>query len=130
MVTPSSGAASGGAPITGPGSPGLDHLADQVKNLEGLLAELVGRKFPSVEDKLDRLRDLLAGRRKEHLVVGEFAELVGRTPYTVRRWVSEGKVQAIRIRDGGPRGKLLIPRTELERIIGKGMGGDVPDSSI
>jgi excisionase family DNA binding protein len=95
-----------------------------------MLAELLGRKFPSVEDKLDRLRDLLASRRKEHLVVEEFAELVGRTPYTVRRWIAEGKVQAIRIRGGGPRGKLLIARAELERIIGSGLGGGVPDCSV
>ncbi|MEI7687898.1 MAG: helix-turn-helix domain-containing protein, partial [Planctomycetota bacterium] len=66
----------------------------------------------------------------EHFVVEEVAELTGRSAYTIRRWISEKKLQAIRLRDGGPRGKLLIARAELERLIGDGKGAAVPPSVL
>lgn len=90
--------------------------------LEGKLGELFA--------KLDAIRDLIAQRRKDHFCVEEIAELTGRSAYTIRRWVAEGKLTAIRLRDGGPRGRLLIPRTELERLIAAGRGGEVPDCSL
>jgi excisionase family DNA binding protein len=108
----------------------LEHLAGQVDHLHSLLGEIVTSKFPSLEAKLETVRELLAGRRKEHFVVEEFAELIGRSSYTVRRWISEGKLHAIRIRDGGPRGRLLIPRNEVERLIAAARGGDIPDAVL
>ena len=72
----------------------------------------------------------LSRRTKDHLTVDEFADDVGRSAYTVRRWVAEGRVRAIRVRDGGPRGRLLIPRGELDRVIDAGRGGAVPDVAV
>lgn len=106
-----------------PTVPGDAVLVDQVIDR---LGALFTTKFASLEDKLEAVRELLASRRKDHLVVEEVAELTGRSAYTVRRWITEGKLRAIRLRDGGPRGKLLIPRAELERLIAAGKGADVP----
>ena len=56
--------------------------------------------------------------------------MTGRSCYTVRRWITEKKLTAIRLRDGGPRGKLLIPRSEIERLIAAGRGAEVPGAAL
>jgi hypothetical protein len=83
-----------------------------------------------LEAKLENMRSLLTERRKEHFTIGEFAQIVGRSPYTARRWVSEGKVSAIRVQGCGPRGRLLVPRCELDRLIRAGQGGDIPETAL
>jgi excisionase family DNA binding protein len=113
MPTPTGQPASGGAPQL------LERLATKVDSVESTLSQ--------VAQRLDALHELLTSHRKDHLLVEEVAELTGRSAYTVRRWIAEGKLHAIRLRDGGPRGKLLIPRGELERLIATGKGGDMPD---
>jgi excisionase family DNA binding protein len=113
-----------------PGQPLLAQLIDKVDALEAMVGTLCTQQLPELESKLTGLRELLSRRRKDHLVVEEVAELTGRSCYTVRRWITEGKLCAIRIRDGGPRGKLLIPRTELDRLIGGGKGGGIPDTVL
>ena len=112
------------------GSQVLAQLVLKVDSMESMLGELFTNKVPSLEKKLMSLHDLLAARRKEHLVVDEVAELTGRSAYTIRRWITEGKLTAIRLRDGGPRGKLLIPRAELERLIAGGKGSNVPATAL
>jgi len=83
-----------------------------------------------LERRLDSLQGLLAGNLKELLTVEEVAAMTRRSEYTVRRWISEGKLNATRIAEGGPRGRLLIPRAELERLIAAGKGGNIPPSAI
>jgi excisionase family DNA binding protein len=79
-----------------------------------------------LRDKLDQILDILRGKRKPVLTVGEVAQLVGRTPYTVRRWIAEGRLRARKVEGGGaPRGRLLIERGELDRLLAQGLGGDV-----
>jgi excisionase family DNA binding protein len=113
-----------------PSPPLLEQLLGKVDSMQSMLGELFASKLPSLEAKLEFLRELLASRRKDHLVVEEVAELTGRSAYTIRRWVAERKLRAIRLRDGGPRGKLLIPRSELERLIAAGKGANVPDAVL
>jgi excisionase family DNA binding protein len=93
------------------------------------IADLCGR-LPAVLEKLDRLDELLTGRRKENFVVEEVAELTGRSEYTIRRWITEGKLKAVRIAEGGPRGRLLIPRAELDRLVACGRGADIPATAL
>src|SRR5688572_20323912 len=90
------------------------------------LVERLLAKLAVLDEKVEDVRNLLCRRRKDHYGVEEFAELVGRTGYTVRRWISEGRLQAIRVSGTGPRGRLLVPRAELERLIASGNGGNIP----
>jgi excisionase family DNA binding protein len=95
--------------------------------METQIADLCGH-LPTVLEKLDRLRELLAGRRKENFVVEEVAELTGRSEYTIRRWITEGKLKAVRINEGGPRGRLLIPRSELDKLVAAGRGSEIQEA--
>lgn len=92
----------------------------------GGLRTLVDDRLRAVEGQLGEVRRLLASRQKDQLTVEEFADLVGRSPYTIRRWAAEGKIRFLRLAHGGPKGRLLIARAELDRVIASGSGGDVP----
>jgi excisionase family DNA binding protein len=75
---------------------------------------------------LDEIRARLAGSHKEAHTVAEIADITGRSAFTVRRWISEGKIAAIRVSGTGPRGRLLIPHAELRRLVSCGKGSDLP----
>jgi hypothetical protein len=88
-------------------------------NVEQLFVHLQA-KIDKLASRLDEIHDLVTGHTKEHLTVAEFAGSAGRSAYTVRRWISEGRLKASRISDTGERGRLLIHRSELQRLIGAG----------
>ena len=59
----------------------------------------------------------------------ETAELLGKAPRTIRRWVEEGVLKAVKVGDKR-RGRLLIPAREIDRLLngavvgpGAGSGG-------
>jgi excisionase family DNA binding protein len=72
------------------------------------------------------IRALLAGTRKPYYAVEEVARLTGRSGYTVRRWIAEHRIQATRVAGTGPKGRLLIAATELDKLIATGQGSQVP----
>ena len=72
--------------------------------------------------RLDEIYDRVIGRSKEHLTVAEVAEMTGRTAYTVRRWISVGWLKASRVSNTGERGRLLIHRDDLQKLISGGHG--------
>ena len=106
-------------------SPVSDASAGDVSLLQQVLQRLI-----AVDAKLDDVRDVLANHRKEQYAVEEFAELVGRSAYTIRRWIGEKKLSATRVSGTGPRGRLLVPRSELLRLVKEGKGGSVPDLAL
>jgi hypothetical protein len=67
------------------------------------------------------VRRLLRGKQKEHLTVEEFADLVSRAPFTVRTWLKQGRIKATRFAGTGPRGRLLIARDQLPRLVEAGL---------
>jgi excisionase family DNA binding protein len=75
---------------------------------------------------LDEIRTRMAGAYKPLLTVEEVARLTGRSAYTVRRWVKDGRIKATRISGTGPRGRLLVAREQLRRLVAAGLGADVP----
>src|SRR5262245_34216306 len=68
----------------------------------------------------------LAGSHKQHYTVNEIATATGRAPFTIRRWITEGKLNAVRIDGTGPKGRLLVPHAELARLIQNGHGEHIP----
>jgi putative resolvase len=55
-----------------------------------------------------------ASREPKLLRVGVAAHELGLHPFTVRRWIKQGKIQAVRIGQ-----EARIPRAEIERLVGK-----------
>lgn len=89
-----------------------------------VLAPVLGEILTGLRD----IRAMLARTRKEFYTVEEVAELTGRTPYTVRRWIKEKRISATRVIGTGPRGRLLLGRDQLDRLIGTGLGGEITES--
>src|SRR5262245_30861609 len=94
--------------------------------LTDLQAAEIAPLLAQILDGLRDIRELLSGLRKEWYTIEEVAELTGRTAYTIRRWVKQGRIAATRVNGTGPRGRLLVERGQLERLIAAGVGSSVP----
>ena len=57
----------------------------------------------------------------------EIGAITNRSAYTIRKWITSGRLKAIRVSGTGPRGRLLVPRSEIETLITSARGGDIPD---
>lgn len=88
-------------------------------------ANLYLRQIPVLLAAVEDLREIVRGRAKSHLTIEEVAESTGRAPYTIRTWVKSGLIAAVRVSGTGPRGRLLVPRAELEKLVASGRGGKV-----
>lgn len=108
----------------------LDDLTSEVTALRKQLDIVVQTvaKLPKFEATLDEIRDRLTRSVKPFLTVDEVAEISGRAPFTVRRWIKEGLISAQRIKEGGPRGRLLIARDQIDKLLHRGHGAAVPDA--
>jgi excisionase family DNA binding protein len=116
-------------PLTSaPGQAGAEPASDLGPLLH--LQTAIEAALRPLRAELEGLRAVLQGRRKSHYTVEEVAELTGRTPYTVRRWVTEKRIKAIRLSGTGPKGRLLIPREELDALISAGLGAEIPDAVV
>jgi excisionase family DNA binding protein len=74
---------------------------------------------------IDSLQQQLAGVRKEWMTVEEVAQATCRSAFTVRRWISEGRLKATRVAGTGPKGRLLISRDQLDSLITDGLGAAI-----
>jgi excisionase family DNA binding protein len=86
------------------------------------LHELIGSVFA----ELRVIRDLLQDRRKPFFTVHELAKLFGRSGYTVRTWIKAGRLRATRVSGTGPRGRLLVPLAEVDRLVAAGRATNTP----
>lgn len=100
-------------------------LADEIANLRTEFAHIAGMKSV-IEEMLDRLQ----GVSKSHYSVAEIAQLVDRSEYRVRQWIKAGQLNATRVAGTGPRGRLLIPREELSRLVSQGRGESLSASVL
>ena len=75
---------------------------------------------------LEDISARLAGTRKDFYTVEEIAELTGRSAYTIRRWITEKRIHARRVAGTGPKGRLLIPRDQVDVLIASGLGEEIP----
>lgn len=110
----------------------LDHVVRELREIKDTVAGLARTVdcLPAVEASLRTVREQLGRRTKSHLTVEEVADLTGRAAYTIRRWIKEKRLKAQRVKGGGPKGRLLIPREELEQLIAGGLGSEVPDAVL
>lgn len=99
-------------------SPEFQSILEQISNSLDELKELPG--------VIADLKATVQGAQKEWLTVREVADLTGRSDFTVRRWIKEEKIDAIRIEGSGSKGQLLIPRSELRKLIPIGKGSQIP----
>src|SRR4051812_33310979 len=99
----------------------IEHLRRQLSALPAIVTGIV-----ELRTVVNEVREILTGRRKAHFTVEEVAELTGRKPYTVRTWIKEKRVKAVRVSGTGPKGRLLVSREEVQRLIGAGLGANVP----
>jgi excisionase family DNA binding protein len=83
-----------------------------------------------LRDDLAEVKMTLQGHHKPQMTVGEVAELTGRSSYTVRRWIKEGRIAATRVQGTGPKGRLLISRQAIDSLVRAGMGEHVPGTAI
>lgn len=89
-------------------------------------AAAILRELRGLNARLTEIEATLSTSRKDLLTVAELASLVGRSEYTCRRWIHEGRIEAIRLAEGGPRGRLLVRRDAVDRLIAAGLGGEIP----
>jgi excisionase family DNA binding protein len=86
----------------------------------------LGPVLAQILDALHEIRERLAGAHKPLLTIEELAQLVGRSAFTVRRWVRQGRIKATRVSGTGPRGRLLVGHDEVRKLVAAGLGGELP----
>lgn len=92
---------------------------------EHLLAVLTGL-LAGIED----IRALLSRKVKDYYTVEEVAEMAGRSAYTIRRWIKEERIKATRVEGTGPKGRLLVARPELAKLVDEGKAGGLDEVSL
>jgi excisionase family DNA binding protein len=103
--------------------------ADAERLGSGTAAGDVATARDGVHCELKELRANITGLRKPFYNIEEVANLVGRTAYTVRRWVKEGRLQATRASGTGPKGHLLIAREQLNNHMSLGLAARLPEAA-
>ncbi|MBM4040365.1 MAG: helix-turn-helix domain-containing protein [Planctomycetes bacterium] len=93
-----------------------------VDDAQGVLARrhVLGRRLTEqIRGLRHDLSATLAPRwkRKPFYTVRELAQQVGRSPYTVRRWIREGKLNAVKLNDGRPKDQYLIEAQDIQELI-------------
>lgn len=79
------------------------------------------RTLVRIEEKVDRLqKDLRALKDgsddSEYVTVAEAARILRRSPFTIRRWLREGKLDGSKTIDGS-KGQYLIRRKEVDSLL-------------
>ena len=57
------------------------------------------------------------GTDEEYLTVNQTAKMLKRSPTTIRRLIAANKIDGIKINNGSPRDRYLIPRASIQRFI-------------
>jgi hypothetical protein len=91
-----------------------------VPDVVELLQRLVDG-YEDVKQRLERMeRFLCVSVVKEAYAVEDVAERVERTPWTVRQWCNQGRVQAKKVPGRGRQGEWRIPHDEVVRLQAEG----------
>lgn len=82
----------------------------------GLPPDPLQQTLATVLAQLDEILRAVRREYRDFLTVEDVAAALGRSAYTIRRWIADGRVRATRIAGTGPRGRLLVPYDELRRL--------------
>jgi excisionase family DNA binding protein len=109
-----------------------DEVAGRANDLSPLIPQFVAvlPLIPQILTTVDDIRSHLHRLRKSHYTVEEIAEATARSCYTVRQWIKQKRIGAIRVPGTGPKGRLLIPREELEKLVATGLASQLPAAAI
>jgi hypothetical protein len=99
------------------------------KREQDRLDEIVAR-LGDLQESMKEINEKLAGTMKNFFTVEEFGNHTGRAPYTVRSYIKAGLIKAERIAGTGPKGRLLIPRSELAKLIALGRGEKITNAIL
>ncbi|AGA31657.1 helix-turn-helix domain-containing protein [Singulisphaera acidiphila] len=100
----------------------LEALASQLAEVTRLLKSAVSLIDAGLTEIRTRLETAAVDRHKEWYSVGEFAELLGRRPSTVRDWCRLGRIKAAKRDQGrGVTKDWEIHRDELDRYRNHGL---------
>ncbi len=108
-------------------TPGLGH--------EPRILEQIADDLRNLRKEVREITEWLHGHAKEYYTVAEVAALVQRSPYTVRRWLKEGRIEGIKISDRPDddrsvnKGQYLIAKEQLEILVGQGKGVNIKISN-
>jgi len=108
-------------------APGLDSLlptrpGSRPDGDDRGLVVVLGQLLTEIHD----IRALLEGRLKSLYTVEEIAKITGRSVYTIRRWITEGRLEATRVSGTGSRCRLIISRDELGKLVPAGLSARSP----
>ncbi len=84
----------------------------------------------AVEEQPEIIRQRVRANAKDFYKVEEFAQLAHRGTGKVRGWIARGSIESVRVAGKGPRGKLMIPGKELEKLFLGKLGVHVPPEVI
>ena len=84
---------------------------------------LLRQALQSLTEEVSSLRrDLRAAlapklKTRPFYTVRELADLLRRSPHTIRRWIRAGKIEAVKLNSGGARDPYLIDHHDVEDLI-------------
>lgn len=108
-----------------PQNTGSDILVANLRlDIQSLRVEF-GEHLSEISKRLAHISSDLAGQIKPLLTVSEVADLTDRCEDTVRRWIRNGCLPAHKALGTGPRGRWLVKREDLDRVLEGGLGGDI-----
>jgi hypothetical protein len=111
-------------------SPGEDEVETPERERAEAVFDRLGQRLVLIERRLGAIEERLAGARKEYYRIADLSALVGRSDYSVRRWIKEGLLKATRVAGTGPRGILLVPREQVERLVNSGRVSAIPGVTL
>ncbi len=106
----------------GRAEPTPDPITDLLIPVVDEIRTAIGELRERFDEAVAELRRRIEGQHKSHYTIEEVAALTGRAPYTVRSWVKDGLIAATRIQGTGPKGRLLVPHGEIQRLVAAGRG--------
>lgn len=104
-------------------------MSDYPDDLHDVLTQIL-EGIQNLSVAIREVRQLLEGTRKDFYTAEEVAEITGRSAYTVRRWLKENRLTGRKVEGSGTKGKWLVARDDLNRLVAAGRGDRIPAPTL